>query len=79
MLEPPQFCCIKVGFKGVYITRTYFHDGICVFFFFVVVLFCFVFVFLFFCFFHRGNLLLIVPFPDLYVISSFHRTISSAV
>ena len=22
----PQFCYIKVGFKGVYITRTCFHD-----------------------------------------------------
>ena len=24
----PQFCCIKVGFKGVYITRTCFHDEV---------------------------------------------------
>ena len=23
----PQFCYIKVGFKGVYIIRTYFPDG----------------------------------------------------
>ena len=29
-LEPPripQFCYIKVGFKGIYITRACFHDG----------------------------------------------------
>ena len=24
----PQFCCIKVGFKGIYIIRTCFPDGI---------------------------------------------------
>ena len=30
----PQFCYIKVGFKGVYITRTCFRDGLMFFIYF---------------------------------------------